>query len=345
MIRLYRGRDKHRYPTRVPGVFFNLEKVININFDKITEYYSSVERKVINSNLLVRIIKTSGVKSHMNGSELLSTIDVMLPSILRHFEIISHVSNGASDYINMELEEDYFAIVNSYKNISYLKTMYTDDLSSGLNLSHPHYIPKDSINIYGLDVKALLIGYVNWSKHRLKNDLSLDPAIFIYTIVYGNLILDRFTYSLYTHITNNLLTRSGVKIKNKLPISILDYSSLLGGYVNLLVSEISRGRRQVKQPQLLKWIRLPRYGDAYKYLTRSYGFVNRNNESAILAIEGNQLYTIIEFQGRSLAFKKNNNLRIDLNQSRRTIFGNNIILKNPMLDLLLEEFKEKIIDL
>ena len=327
MLSLFSKSVKASYPIRRTQSYINLLKVFNFNRLVFRDYYNNYEGKVNNSNLLVRIINIINFDGINTMLELLPVIEYYHPTIVKNFRIISRLSQGdaKTKLLDMILVPDLFKMDDSnFERFNVLKVLYSESLVDGLALKHLRH--NEFEDILGIDVKALIASYFYWRRERSLNNLSIDPAIYVYQIAYTNLAIDKVSFSLYNVFINKLVYDIDIPkdIKNPNPIDLKPYINYMNDYVNNLSKDIKRSSKQLRMEEILSMIQLPVYGNALKLLERDFGYVNMNNRSHIYLIELPELFTLLDITGLSVAKSKNRNLGIDLNQAKRDFFGQNI---------------------
>jgi len=332
MIPLLNGRDKTMYPVNRSPHFGNLNRTVLLNLDKLTEYYSSMETKVDNRRILVRMLKFKSVSSVTSLLELNILLDTILPIMLKQFNITSYHQLGRSNLIHIEAEDDYLNIV-SYKKLNVVKLLYGDNLSSYLSMEHIHEkVPDDEV--FGIDVRLLIIGYWLWSKDRKLSMMDTDPAIYVYQVVYTNAIRDRFNFGL----SMLLLSKEASYTLSKDPIiATLDYSR----YLELYVNDVRTIMRKVKMRPavLLSTILLPGNVNALSHLATNFGYENNNNIIPIILVEAtiySKVYDVCKDCKRLDQWYK-----VNVNMIYRYLLTYRGGIRNMFIDTMLELLREE----
>lgn len=341
MIRLFNSPNNFKYPIFTPQEILNLQKVVNRNINRLQEYYYNRESFVKNNNILVRIIKFASIPKQLSHYELLNYIERVKVLIYREFDIISFLKNGSMNFIAVENYDDYFIIDNkNYRRVDILSILYSNAIEDGLALSH-HTLFDNSEIIYGLDIKALLISYYYWRRDRERDNLSTNPAIFIYQIAVTNIIGEHFDYTLFKSILDRVIYGRDIyiSIKNKNALSIATYIQYLNQYLEHMRESIENIRESQPLEAILNSIQLVDSVSAYTLLSRNYGYINRNNLTAIYGVEGTLLFDLLDLQGIKVALSRSSLLKLDIDIMKRDIFGHNITLNNSILKAKVDRLK------
>lgn len=347
MSRLFRNRDDILYSDRTGTRFINLGKLLKINIEKFTLFYQSFEGKVDNNNTFVRILSKLKFRDVNSPLEALTYVSTIKSELLRAMNIISYTSLGMPDsrLIDMELTEDKFSItLENFEHTKFVKILTSDEKDMGMNLTHQRHI--ETNEIIGIDIIAMGLTYYFWLKERYLLDLSTDPAIFVYQIVNTSLALDRLPFTMFSLIIDRLNTGEMLKIKfrDTNPITLANLGHFHEEYLNGLYKILSNKKRTLRMQEILFWIKLPIYSNAYELNLKDFGFINRNNRTHISLIEGELLFKLIDIVSKRVAMSKNPFLRIGLNQMKRDLFGDNLTPKQEDINERVLPIKRKLLD-
>jgi len=339
MINLFSVKDNTAYTNRSASQFQNFNGVLEYNIKKFKGYYYSYEGRVDNRHMLVRMIKQFPMSSTVTMSDLLSFYNVYKQTVVRHFQIISHLSRdkATGNIFSMSLVDDIFFITpDNYKSVRTIKVLQSDDYISGLELTHIRN--KETEDIIGLDILGMLQQYFYWRNDRRLYGASIDPSIFVYQIMNTNLAVDKLPFSMYKTFMDYIVYEIPLplNLKNRNPIDLKSYNNYYYRYMEYLYKDINKSKGRLMLIEILKWVRLPIYGDAYQLLLRDFDFININNRTFIYLIELPELFTLVTLVGGIDKAKRNNrHLRIDLNQAKRDIAGSRVMPKSEYFKWVL----------
>jgi hypothetical protein len=203
----------------------------------------------------------------------------------------SIIENSNTLIYSTNYDYDQFDLENTWMDYTSLKVVYHDGF--GLGLNHPTNIGElVTLSVFEIDLKLLMIQYKYWSLDRLKNDLSTDPSIFVYTFILTNLI----PYYLDISIMNrffNYETKPVIKTTNT--FSIRENTFKVNKELKSLNKRLMKKRMYYEE--FLKSIPLVKYDTLYDMLRTPYNTINTNNRWCYFISKSEVLIDIIEFLG------------------------------------------------
>jgi len=178
--------------------FDNIKKHAEIDFSIVNLYYKDRETNVRNHNFFVRLIKQLLSDVTQEETSYLEEVDRQLRSIVRMFKITSEYSKGEpilslfGDTV-MLFEKSFLNPFDVTEDINVMKCVYSSSTDLGMN--HPSKI-ENGHYMFMLDIRALMIQYKRWSLERLEVGDHNLPTLFVYQVLYTNVIKDLFDFAL-----------------------------------------------------------------------------------------------------------------------------------------------------
>ena len=174
---------------------------------KVIEYYRSENFYVKRPNMLVSVLENMEIGPTLDKDDVIRYLDSNMNYISRNFDIVSDGNTGGvlhnvithssnEIFLLTDIYNPYDINESNYIDLQSIRCIYNTD--NMFNISHPYkikHLTGSDIVIYELDLITLGLQYYYWSKEQMSIDRDIDPARFLYSIPFTNLI-----YS-YTDIT------------------------------------------------------------------------------------------------------------------------------------------------
>lgn len=224
--------------------------------ENIREYYRYREGKVKNSNMLSRLITSSAPNYNKDIFDYLRIIDSTAIYNSKAFDIVSDINKGSilesiifgynsyELFIYEESDIDILSIEDNWADLIPIKAIRYN--GTDINLT----MPSNSINfdmptlsVFKIDVRLLLMQYRLWALERVSKDFSTDPASFIYSIVFPNMIasiLDLSIINRFNKIYNNLPITLA---EHQHPFNILDLTKNVDSIIKNTIKYINSGEK------------------------------------------------------------------------------------------------------
>jgi hypothetical protein len=171
------------------------------DIDKVVNYYRSRDRAVNNRHILSRLINAIVPNIKLDDIDYLKIVEVTAKFTSKQFGITSNInfgvthenifygSNSSELLIYIEKDIDLNYISENYKNISCVVPIYTEDTDLD------YYVPmgtkdlrKSSLSVFEIDIVTMLLQYKAWCRDRLIENSSINPNVFVATIVIPNML-------------------------------------------------------------------------------------------------------------------------------------------------------------
>jgi len=292
--------------------------LLEIEIDKVKEYYSGSSISVKRPNVLVSLMSQITIDTTLPMYILEDELDNSTIYYSKNYGIVSNLSKGkilnsvivpnAKEIfiVTDELHED----INKYNYREYETIRCNYHTKHNIAVHHPskfNNINKHTdIFIYDIDLVGMCLQYVYWSKEELLKDRDTDMARFLYTVVFTNLITSITNISLWNRFLelNNGNTILEDMIKN--PIHIIDYSSKIDkGYLTLIkkLSKIT----SIRYENGLKNVPVLEGNSALEALAMKSRLINKNNKWVVWVSRSRYVHNIVKLFGTN-SFKINRDL-------------------------------------
>lgn len=206
--------------------------------EHVKEYYRYRDGKVLNNNMLVRLITTSAPDYNKDIFDFIRILDSTAIYNSKTFDIVSNIHKGSilesvifgynshEIFLYEEEEIDIMSIEDNWLDLKPLKIIKYD--GTDINLTMPSKeinFDKDTLSIFKIDVRMLILQYRFWALERINKDFSTDPASFIYSIVFPNMIEDILNHSIINRLEHMIKNKPIIINNHQHPFNILDMNS------------------------------------------------------------------------------------------------------------------------
>ncbi len=306
----------------------NVIKYYKNDLNLIDSKYKSMEKRVNNDHILVRLIKHIDIDFTKNIFDYVTALDTTYMFTIKDMHVSSSINKGKiinkeiisdsdSLLINTDFEIDLFNADLTYLNIPSIRILYHDGI--GLSMNHPSKIGElINYTVFDIDVKLLMVQYKIWALKRVELDYDVDPAVFVYTILLTNLIPS----FLETSILNRffLIEDEMEDIKSTHLFNTRDLYSITDKELLYLKKRLYR--KKMYYEEFLKSIPMVFSKDAYETLHVSSRVLNSNNLWSNYLGRSEYILYILEALGNR-GIKKNSNHVNDLNRVMRRLKSSN----------------------
>ena len=262
--------------------------------EKVIDYYSLSSLYVDRPNPLINFIQALDVKTTMDEIDLTSIVDNNAKYLVKQFDFTSNLNKGKKHKnVIFKNTEEYFLITDKF-NISDLMELKTEDLNpikilyhekNDMVLNNPTRtkLTKDiddeikPVIIYEIELNKLVTQYYKWCKEQEILDRDKDPARYLGTIVFPELLIDFNNMSLlnividlwYNNLPNITIYKTVIDT-----ISDSNINHLLKELFNL-VNKLSNNNNLYYRDLLANIPLLDK--NAYEFLKLDLDTINLNN--------------------------------------------------------------------
>ncbi len=147
----------------------NVIKYYKNDLNLIDSKYKSMEKRVNNDHILVRLIKHIDIDFTKNIFDYVTALDTTYMFTIKDMHVSSSINKGKiinkeiisdsdSLLINTDFEIDLFNADLTYLNIPSIRILYHDGI--GLSMNHPSKIGElINYTVFDIDVKLLMVQY------------------------------------------------------------------------------------------------------------------------------------------------------------------------------------------
>lgn len=191
-----------------PASFNKVKSLMNIELNKVKDYYHTRNSSVSNSNKLKLMIDYFSIDYRSDMDIVINMIVARKDAFIKHFGFASpyHTAKQYNNTIYGDTQEYFIStnddiplnIIKDWKTIKSIKVLYSDITT--FKLPHPTLIKNNNINdkmmIYDIDIISMMLRYYFWCKERIQDDLSTNSAYFIYQYLMTDTIGDIYDHSI-----------------------------------------------------------------------------------------------------------------------------------------------------
>ncbi len=323
MINSFSLKDTLRYSLERSPQLDMVYKYMHLDYKIVHAYYQNRDARISNTNILVRLINKLSIDINKDIFDYLELLDIDYKYKAKSLDITSELHRGK--IFNNILGDTTVLIDNSflspfevedYKNVSAIKVLYSND--TDLSMNHPSLYTKGNF-VLMIDILAIMVQYRQWSLDRLQNNMSTSPNIFVFQVLYTNMIKDLLEFSLYNRFFSNIFTEQSTA---KHPFNVRNHDDKVNKIFLKLSEKLER--KTLRYTQFLQYIPLPFNKDAYDLL--SYGVIDINHQNiwAIFYARIEIMLNIIFFLGHK-SVARNKDLLIDFRLFMKVIRFNRIL--------------------
>ena len=296
MFEFITNEDVTNYSIKRPYYIENLEDLIKLNIDKITDYYHTSSKMVPNAEPLVRLVNmlsTEGTIYDVNdyvteyGEYFAKRIGI--GSSLARPRLTTVGGNDAliiTNVSNMNILD-----FRNYKTLTPLRPYGGDTLDISCNLITDM---ETGLIVYTIDLVMLMNQYY-W---YMKDNPASNARAFVLTYVYTNMIKDFLELAIINGYTQN----EELVCEPKHPFTILNIERQMVKVIASQKKYLLKSKRPYKE--VLRNIHLPFSVSADIFFTRIIPVVNRQNSLAIYVALGSFTLDLIYLMGE-LGLKRN----------------------------------------
>ena len=258
--------DDIDYPVKEYSRFDWVRRKYLFELEKVKNYYRYRIRATNNKNILSKLIDLLRTDITKDEFDYYKYVDSNAEYIAKQLNIVNDLSSGKvleseiygdNSYeillsVNNDIDFDYIA--NNWIELETLRVIKTDNVQ--LNFTVPFenidmYI--DTLTIFEIDIVTMLLQYRHWALERMSNDDSIDPNVFIATIVYPNVLNNMIDLTIFNRYMNIALDiEQYTELDNKNPFLIIDYNDKVNNILKEVVKDTKN--RNIYLTQLLKTI-------------------------------------------------------------------------------------------
>jgi len=321
--------------------FINIKKYILDDLDLIDSYYKTREGIVNNKNIFVRLIKQTIPDMEKSIYEILDLVSIDYKYKAKFLGLTSEINQGKV-FTNLIgettilLEHSFLNPFDAYNdlNLNVCKILFTD--YTDLSMNHLTKVKKNNFIIM-IDLQAMIAQYKKWSEDRIYEGYSNPVQIFVYQIVYTNMIKDLVDWSILNRFFNPLVEDSIPKH----PFGVRNYDKQINDMVSKLNSKFRNTNSYYEE--ILKNIPSLVYEDMYEKLRFDKFLVNAQNYWVYFIFISYILTKLINLLGNE-GYKKNNGIIIDLKFILRDIKHNKYLDKIDYKTIELSNLVYKLFD-
>lgn len=187
---------------------------------RVREYYYNRIRAVDNTHPFSKIINNLSPSIELNNLEYYKIVSADAIYIARQYGITSNINQGRP-FTNLFFKDnstefllyteksiDPYDMVQDWKNIDCARVIYSEN--TDIDFAIPNgtkSLPYPQYTVIEIDVVTMLLQYKIWANERLKTDDSINPNVFVATIVLPNMLpnlLDLTIFNRFICISNNI---------------------------------------------------------------------------------------------------------------------------------------------
>ncbi len=340
MINIFTFKDNTRYPAvRSPRLDINYKYLRN-DYEHIDIYYKNRESVVSNTNIFTRLIKNISVNIDKDLFSYIDLIDISSTYVAKSLKITSTLSKGEV-FTNLfgtsvSLLHDTFISpfeAENYNEVSAINVLYSD--STDLGMSHPSNI-ETGIFVLQIDVVAIMVQYRKWALDRIQNEMNTNPNVFVYQVLYTNMIKDILELNLFNRFFKNIFSEDS---KRTHPFSTRDLDNVINNAFMKSSSDLKN--KTLRYVELLRNIPMPFHKDAYEVLFYGSIPMNQQNSWAIFISRIEYILNIINFLG-IIGVRRNRDSLVNFSLFMKVIRFNRVLNMNlktiePKITVLYNE--------
>lgn len=202
--------DKTEYVYKKYTRFEYIQRRYKHDLDKVVNYYRQRERAVNNTHILSKLITNISPNIELNVIDYLKYVNATARFISKQFNITSNINygqvhnnvfygnNSEEIFIYVEKDIDLYDLGDNYDTICSITPVYIEDTDLD------YYVPmgnkelrKPSLSVYEFDIVTMMLQYRYWCIDRLSNDQSVNPNVFVATIIIPNMVYKIFDLALW----------------------------------------------------------------------------------------------------------------------------------------------------
>lgn len=232
------------------GKYDYLKQVFDNYKFTIKTYYSTNNLRVSRPNPLVSILLQMEINIDDDIENVYTTLCDMESYIAdqNNFIVTSTMNSKPFNNVVVPNSTEYFLSVSESFDFNDA-TIYNTPLAclytsmDEILLTHPTKIKtKNTLQVYTIDIVKLGISFYHWSKQQVFTNSNLDPARFIFEVVYLNLIDSLLDYALLNRYINFSNHKEVTPFTDYNPFMVKDYTRQLGVLYKLILSKLHTKR-------------------------------------------------------------------------------------------------------
>ena len=330
---MFTTTDTTQYSTTRPPSFDVIGKYVKLDYNIIEAYYRNRDTRINNTNILVRLIKKLTIDVNKEFMEYINLIDIDYKYKSKAMNITSELNRGViftniiGDTTSI-IEQKFVNIfeANDYRNISTIKILKTD--STDLAMNHPNNITNGNF-VLMIDIPATMVQYKYWSMDRMSIGEDVSQNIFVFQVLYTNMIKDIFDFSLYNRFHKTVYIEPSI---SKHPFLVRNNDTrfnkvLAKQYNNLKNNNIDYRELLVNIPTVFT-------KNAYRLLSFTPIDINRQNIWLVYLARVEVILNIIYFSGKK-----------GVNRNRDKIVDFRLFMREVRFNKILDSVNWKTLDL
>jgi len=329
--------------------FDYIKRVYKKDLDLVKKYYRNKNGFVNNNNKLVRLINNLVPNVGLNILDYLSIIETNARLVSKQYDITSNINRGSLDnniilkdnsiegFLYTEGDYDIFDFKNIWLDYNSVKVIRTDICD--LSMNHPSNIEPyllEELTLYSIDIVAMLLQYKYWCEKRLLDGNSINASIFVYQIVYTNLIDSFLDYGVYNTLLEQLKIKDVFKLESEHPFYITNQSDKIVSYVNKLIKALYN--RNIKITELMININLIN-SNLFDLLHIEHTYYTVQSEWMLWLSRTNDIYNMLYMLSKN-GNKRNRDMLSRVKLSLRRIRQTNSLESSIDNILIYEDLKE-----
>jgi len=276
MIRLLTVKDATRYSVvRSPGLDV-VYKRMREDLKHVELYYRNRETYIKNTNVFVKLIKL--LREDVTKDEMLylDLISINAKYVAKSLKFTSPLSKGEVHHNlfgdNVILIDEAFVSpfdAGSDIAVDVCRILYSNHTS--LWYMHPSQITTGTFSIQ-VDVIGIMMQYRRWALQRLANDEPITPNVFVYQVLYTNMIKQLEEIALLNRFFQHGIPQFD---SNPHPFLVRDFEKDITKYFNKMRNNLTKNA--YFYVQYLENIILPFSKNAYEFLFIGLIHINKQN--------------------------------------------------------------------
>ena len=234
---------------------------IDVELDRLVNYYRNRERAVNNAHFLTRIVKQLTGSTTIPVLDYYRQVDTNARYISRMFDIVSNIHSGKilrnmlrrdnspELFIYKNSEYDVFSYEDNWRDIESVKIIHNTntDLDYELLYNTRKDTGEDSLTVYEIDLVSMCMQYYYWCKERRSLSSSTDANVFIATIVIPNILYSYTNVAIYNRFMTIARGHDNIDFELNHPIQVTDHSDNLDKYLAKSFDYLSNRTISVEQ--------------------------------------------------------------------------------------------------
>lgn len=300
--------DETKYPIKIYSKFDWIKRRYTEQMFKIIDYYHNRDRVINNKNILSRIITNLSPNIYEDVSDYFIHIDKPSTYISKQYGLVSNINNGmvfnnvfytgkSKEIINyVDISHNIFEFENKWEYYSPIRIVYTDETGYDFHLLDRSKEKKEeSLTVYELDIKGMLLMYREWCKMRLVKGFSTNPNAFVAMYVIPNALQTMIDYITWNRFIEIYYTGSAPEFDNPHPFHVLDFSNGIDWILGKIIKDVDNTGVYINQ--LLKFIPTIVYKDMLQGLKLRRPYYNKQSEWAIWVARLRDMAFLIDILG------------------------------------------------